>query len=378
MATIPTPMTPRLQVLKALNVTMVAKRFTRAVKGVFITDSIGLYGASRLESSFVSLIQNWFDEQFPTPGIPAPVNGIPNFLHFSADYAVGFPYPMYYEPGRVGVPGKMSSGYGDGFGQQANVQGPGSARFKKTRQSTAGVFLKFRKSTDVARILVNGVLRKTVTAAPVGEWVEYRITGFDSADPEVRVEFTAGSIVYDGQAAYWGNESKGFQMWDSGHSGYGTNQMTDEGPAGSDGFMDIFGVGGDPDFVYISLGTNDGGYSAAVFLDKRRNLVKAIRERYPNTIIIDVMLQEPSPFSAGVWDGFIAGAHQLASEFPNYIVFDFSKFIAKQSKGNSGFMYDSLHPNDAGYRRMRDVFVNYFMGVVDLGIEIPAPAAPMK
>lgn len=364
MATTYIPFSPRTDVLKKLHTDLPAEAKTKQIPILGVGDSIALYGASSFDVGFFAQLTKALYAKYPVPGVTADIP----FQYYAADFAVDTPYPFLYEPKRKGVPGKMTVGFGDGIGQQASYQSAGSGRWKEIDATTMGVWTKRKNATDVAEISVNGVLRKTVSAGPVGVWVEHRISQLPTdKTPLVNIDFITGTETYAGHAVYRGCETKGWQLWDGHHSGYGTNQFIDEGPNGSTFWMtQAEQLSTPPRVIWISLGTNDGGYSSQVFYDKRKALVSALRKRFPNAIIIDIMWQEPSSFPAGMWDGFIEQSHKIASEFKDYIVFDFSKFIPKQSKGTSANMHDGLHPNELGYAVMVEVFMNYWTGVYDL------------
>jgi hypothetical protein len=365
MATFPAHRTPRsttIAKLKALD----TQAKTSNVDGFFLGDSIALYGATSLDTGFHAILQDAFYQRVPVDGPVAPY-----FRYFHSNYAVNVPYPRPFEPERTGVPGQMSPGMGEGIAQQASWQSAGSARWKTAPATSMGAWVKRAKSDDTMKYSVNGVVMDTVSSGALG-WSEQRyatpLTGKvdskgNTIHPTLRVDFVKNMVAFSGIAAYNGTESRGWRFWDGHHSGYNVPQFTSEGPGGSDYWAQQMKVI-DPDFVWVSLATNDMGTDETVWLGQYRNLIGLIRRTVRSGVpILLVLLQEPSTAPAGDWDGKRRSVYQVASEVVDTIVFDFSRYISKKSSSNSDEMYDGLHPNDKGYRTMRDEFVLHWTGV---------------
>ncbi|ACY35915.1 putative SGNH hydrolase [Clavibacter phage CMP1] len=337
------------------------------------------------------------------------------YQYYNAKYAFNYPDSIGASLQRVGTAG---AALGLGLGLQGNLQSPNSERFKVRRGTAADLVFNVQKTGLSYDILVDGAVRKTVVNAPLG-WKSERITGMskgtrtknhETANPgslpgvvpvvpneitvaegfhDVRVKFRqAGTAVMAGIAFHDGDHTRGWKIVDGSRSGITTAQYA---PAysGTKGvwatqlpLMSFDGKSG-PDVVWLTTATNDYNMQASVHGAQMRDLAMHVRKYAPYATIVFAI--PPRIYSEmpniDTWARYIHQHRLIAADMPNTIVAPFAGYIPQGGAADQDiYWFDSLHPTNLGYERMRNVAMNHMKGAyfIQNGGTIPAKSGIVR
>ena len=279
--------------------------------------------------------------------------------------------PSYYEAPnltdawvRTPGAGTITEGSAWGLGFRRLVLSAGNYTTQWVQRSFVGtgidLFFIGSTSTGTARIEIDGALQGTfvTTDSAVVDGKRYSVRGLSSGSHTVRVardtSGTGNQILFAGGFFYDGDEVSGIRRWDHSRAGAATNTFA----SATDYTSPYIGYI-QPDLVLINLGANDvnSGVSIATYKANLNTMVTRLNTN--STIPPSIILTSgwprisnsanPAP-SIAAWEPYRVALAEIASAYPNVILFDIWKAFGNTVYGADpiGLYSDGVHLSDKG------------------------------
>jgi lysophospholipase L1-like esterase len=249
-----------------------------------------------------------------------------------------------------------------GLGRRAvALTGTGVRSLSFTQRFTSFV-LSWRGTTstrDVVAVTIDGA-EVTLPAVSAGEqtWTSPRSS---SATRTVTVTWESGTPFVEGWQLFDGDEGGGFHVLEASQSSSTTAgfALASSAANGNDTWADALRRH-DPDLITSMWGTNDyGRVTPAVLSQQTRNYLDLVHDRCPDAALLVVMPFQLGSASSAGWAGYRTAQQQAVTTFrsanPGVAVgfFDLGPYappyFGQTGTAGNAYMYDGIHPNDAGY-----------------------------
>lgn len=183
-----------------------------------------------------------------------------------------------------------------------------------------------------------------------------------SATRTVTIAWESGKPFVEGWQLFDGDEAGGFHVLEASQSTSttaGFSLASSSAANGDDTWADALRRV-DPDLVTSMWGTNDyGKVTPAVLTQQTLNYLDLVHDRSPASALLVVMPYQLGSASPTEWAKYRAAQQQAVNTFrsanPGVAIgfFDLGSYVPPYfgQTGTSGnaYMYDGIHPNDAGY-----------------------------
>jgi len=342
----------------------VANRATTPVSIMAVGDSqTEGYGASSPAGPWVRLLADALLAKYPIAGLPTQP-----FYHQPMN--TGQPS---YTPRVVVTPAGVSAtdyaidttwGYGRFSGRFRTTVPTGVFTFTGT-----GADIYFVQFAGISKMLVSVdggaavTVDTTSTTYGIREKAAYKIRGLTSGAHTVtfKSDGTTTSLFPTGVASYDGDESKGFHVFNGGHSGWKAGDFASPG-GDSLGMANRWPGGRVPNLITLGLGHNETiATTPATFKTNMNTLIDQLMTGLdPATPIVLVGWFEKLTTATATWPQYITVLYEIAAARSNVLVCDFSARWPKI--GTTAFAtayYDSTHMSPTGHRLAAQVLADF-------------------
>ncbi|RFA11014.1 hypothetical protein B7R54_00135 [Subtercola boreus] len=224
----------------------------------------------------------------------------------------------------------------------------------------AAVFTSFKlawRSQSVGsqiKVRVDGAAWITVTADNVGDRT-YTSASYAPTSHLIEVTYGVGTAFVEGVWLFNGDENKGIHVVEGAQSGSATWQFSiaSSGVSTWIDSIDRFS----PSLVTMAWGTNDiSSKTPAQIYTDTKNVINLLRTHTAAPILLTPPFQRATDGTNCTWAQLRTTLQSVAAADPTVDYFDFGAYIPKLAgPGGSDpdhWLYDTIHPNDAGYHEM--------------------------
>lgn len=249
-----------------------------------------------------------------------------------------------------------------GLGRRAVALMSGGVRSLSFTQRFTSLVLSWRGAAgtrDVVSITIDGT-KVTLPALSTGEqtWTSPRSS---AATRTVTVAWEGGEPFVEGWQLFDGDEGRGFHVLEGSQSTSTTAgfALPSSAANGNDTWADALRRF-DPDLITSMWGTNDyGRVTPAVLTQQTLNYLDLVHDRSPEAALLVIMPYQLGGASTTEWAKYRAAQQQAVTTFRSANAgvaigfFDLGQYVPPYfgQTGTAGntYMYDGIHPNDAGY-----------------------------
>lgn len=241
-----------------------------------------------------------------------------------------------------------------GIGRRGSVL-PAGAFYEYTVQATS-VVVNYAQTTTGGNMSVSIDGGAAVTVSTLGAAGSVDTDGKTWTSPAlaagshtVRVTGSTGSPVFTGLTVFNGDENKGLQIYEAGHSGSTTGWWLE-----STGWTDTIGTV-QPHLVTIALLTNDyaAGTDPATSKANLLRLIQAVRDKTtvdPSIVLVFYPKRTDLTTSAYTWEEYARIAHDIAATNSDVTILDLSREMEGPTPNTLGLWNaDKIHPTDKGH-----------------------------
>lgn len=175
---------------------------------------------------------------------------------------------------------------------------------------------------------------------------------------------SGGSVFIDGLLVFNGDETKGIQVIDGAHSGWGAQNFQLNGIQFYQGSLTTMLQ---PALVIIGLGINDFAFGSLSIANYKIHMQSNI-DRYRNAIptkppsILLVAMHRRSPVSAvATWAEYVQAMKDLAQANDGVAFLDLSARLPQVSGDTRGLYADEVHPSNIGHSAIADYVTSFIV-----------------